>query len=350
MKAVVFHGPGQATLEEVPKPVPGPDEVVCKVAAVGICYTDIEVYRGTHVYFRMGMNTYPWIAGHEWSGIVESVGADVTGVAPGDRIAAEVTVPCNQCEACRTGKPQLCWPRSELGVTGRYQGAFAEYVRLPACMAVKVPDGVSLLEAAMAEPAAVGLHGIDIMGIDAGDRIVVTGDGPIGVLSARLAQICGAARVVLVGSHDSKLKAAQEAGVMCVVNRHDPDVRDKVLCLLDGAKPDSVIESSGNPAAIDLAASIIRLGGKMLTFGLYQVERVSIDLDYFVVNEIQILTSLAASTTLPRILRLMQAGQLNVLPLHRRYPFAHILEAIEDAANKRTNQVKALIVNEDVVE
>jgi L-iditol 2-dehydrogenase len=202
----------------------------------------------------------------------------------------------------------------------------------------------------MAEPAAVGLHGIDIMGIDAGDHVVVTGDGPIGVLSAQLAQICGAASVVLVGSHDSKLNAAQEAGVKCVVNRHDPDVRDKILCLLGGAKPDSVIESSGNPGAIDLAASIIRLGGKMLTFGLYQVERVSIDLDYFVVNEIQIFTSLAASTTLPRILRLMQAKQLSVLPLHRRYPFARILDAIDDAANKRTNQVKALIVNEDVVE
>ncbi len=151
-----------------PKPEPGRDEVVCKVAAVGICGTDIEIYRGTMTYFRMGILSYPWTSGHEWAGIVDAVGEGVTQFKVGDRVTSETTAPCGKCEACRSGRPQMCWPRNEVGCTGRYPGAFADYVRVPTNIVYEVPEGVSLQEASMTEPAGVSMHGIELMRIDPG--------------------------------------------------------------------------------------------------------------------------------------------------------------------------------------
>ena len=269
MKAVIFHGPSDARIEEVPKPTPGSGEVVCKVAAVGVCGTDIEVYRGTMTYFRMGILSYPWTSGHEWSGIVDTVGEGVTQLKPGDRVTSEVTVPCGRCEACRSGRPQMCWPRTEVGCTGRYRGAFADYIRVPTHILYKVPDGVSLREAAMTEPAGVSLHGIDLMRIDPGERILVIGDGPIGVLAAQEAKAAGAAVVVLLGSRDFKMKAALETGIDRVVSRHDPRVAELTIEALGGVKADAVIETSGAPGGLDLACRLIQLGGRMSILSLY---------------------------------------------------------------------------------
>ena len=117
------------------------------------------------LYFRTGMARYPWTSGHEWSGVVDTVGEGVADLKPGDRVIGEVTLSCGKCEACLAGRPQLCWPRTEVGITGGYPGAFAEFIRMPARHVLKVPPGVSLREAAMAEPTAVVLHGTDIMGL-----------------------------------------------------------------------------------------------------------------------------------------------------------------------------------------
>jgi L-iditol 2-dehydrogenase len=351
MKAAVFHGPSDVRIQEVPKPTPGPGEVVCKVAAVGVCGTDIEIYLGTMVYFRMGIASYPWVGGHEWCGIVDSVGEGVTTHKPGDRIVAEVTLPCGKCPACKEGRPQLCWPRTEIGVTGRYQGAFADYIVIPASIAIKVPDGVSLREAVMTEPVGVVVHGVDIMGIRPGDRVVTLGDGPIGILSAQVAKAFGASKVVMVGSRELRMKAAEQTGVTNIVSRHDPDVRDKILALLGGTKATSIIDSSGNPKGLELATSLVELGGKILTFGLYQTSKVEIDLDYLVVNEIQLFTSLAASATFPRVLRMMEQKQVDVLPLQGPYyPFDEVKEAIEAVAQKRIKWPKSIVVHEDILD
>ena len=348
MKALVFHGPRDARMEEVPDPVAGPGEVVCTVGVVGVCATDIEVYTGVMLYFRLGMLAYPWIGGHEWAGVVETVGDGVTDFKPGDRVVSEVTVACGKCPACRAGRPQMCWPRTEIGVTGKYQGAFAQKILVPAGQLYKLPDEVSLKEAAMTEPAGVGLHGIDIMRIDGGERVLVIGDGPIGVLAAQLAKAEGASPVVLLGSREHKMQAALDTGVDAVVSRHDADAVEQVLGALGGSPADSLIETSGNAKVFESITRMVRNGGKMLLLSLYGVPTVPVDLDYLVGNEIQVFTSLAASNTFPRVLRLMQSKQIQTLPLQAHYPFERIAEAIEDVANKKMPGVKTLVVNEAV--
>lgn len=136
MRAVVLRGPNDLRIEEVPKPIAGPGEVVVRIAATGICGMELEIY--------YGVLSFPWTPGHEWSGVVDHVGEGVASFRPGDRVTGEVSIACNKCEACLAGNYNLCHNRNEIGCTGRYPGAFADYLRIPARHTVQLPDGLSL--------------------------------------------------------------------------------------------------------------------------------------------------------------------------------------------------------------
>jgi threonine dehydrogenase-like Zn-dependent dehydrogenase len=143
------------------------------------------------------------------------------------------------------------------------------------------------------------------------------------------------------------MKAALATGVDLVVSRHDPHAAELVMAALGGVKADSIIETSGNAGGLALAEKLIRLGGKLSVLSLYGVQSLPIDIDSIVLNEIQITTGLGAANTYPRVLRMMQAGQLKMLPLQTSRPFDQFIEAIEDVANKRTTAVKTVVVHEE---
>ncbi len=350
MKAVVIRAPKDIRIEEVTKPAVEPGHVVCQVAAAGICGSDIEIYRGTMPYLNMGMMSFPCTPGHEWSGIVESVGEGVTHLKPGDRVTGECSVPCGTCEACLSGNYHCCANRTEVGLVGRYSGAFAEYILMPAAQAIKIPDGVSLREAAMTEPAGVTMHGLDHVSIRPGEKVVVMGDGAIGLLAAQMALASGAAPVVLVGRHANHLQTARETGITHVVNAHDADARDQILAALDG-RTDYLVEATGNPKVFDFASGLIKLGGKMVVVSFYPVDELSFNFMNFVANEIQICTSFSAVNCFPRVLRLMESKKIDVLPLQSEsYTLEHAKQAFEDTELKRTSGVKTLIVNEAILD
>lgn len=350
MKAVVIRAPKDIRIEEVAKPAVEPGHVVCRVAAAGICGSDIEVYHGTMAYFDMGMMSFPCVPGHEWSGIVETVGEGVTHLKPGDRVTGECSIPCGKCEACLSGKYHCCATRTEVGLTGRYQGAFAEYILMPAAQAIKIPDGVSLREAAMTEPAGVTMHGLDHLSLHPGEKVVVMGDGAIGLLAAQMALASGASPVVLVGRHPNRLQIARETGITHVVNAHDADARDQILGTL-GSRTDYLVEATGNPKVFDFASGIIKLSGKMLVISFYPVNELSFNFMNFAANEIQICTSFSAVNCFPRTLRLMQSKKINVLPLQSEcYTLEQAGQAFEDTAHRRTSGVKTLIVNEAILD
>ena len=351
MKAVVIHGPNDLRIEEVPKPVPGPGEVVCKVAAAGICATDIEIYHGDMPYFEMGMLDYPWTPGHEWSGIVDTVGEGVTDLKPGDRVAGECSIPCNRCGPCLEGNYHLCLNRTEVGITGRFPGAFAEYVRMPAAQTVRLPDTVSLREAAMTEPAGVTVHGLEHLRIRPGEKVVVMGDGTIGLLAAQVAMASGATPVVLVGDVEERMDIARRVGVQHIVGRHAPDVKAEIFAALDGTKTDYLVEATGNPTVLDFASGLIKMGGKCLVISFYPVNELTFNFNNFVANEIHILTTISAVNTFPRVHRLMESGRIQVLPLQGPYyTLDRAGEAFEDVAHRRTSGVKTLIVNTEILD
>jgi len=350
LKAVVIYGPHDLRVEEVSKPDPGPGEVVCKVAAVGICGTDTEILDGTMVYLHMGMLSYPWTPGHEWSGVVESVGAGVTSLKPGDRVTGECSIPCGVCEGCRRGDYHLCETRTEVGLTGRYRGAFAEYILMPASACIKVPDGVSLREAAMTEPAGVSVHAIDLANVRPGEKVAVLGDGTIGQLAAQVARAAGAAPVVMLGSREHRMNIAKRVGLERVVNYHDTNPVEQMLSAL-GGKADHVIEATGNPAVMDFIPNVVRMGGHVVVVSFFPSNQVTFNFNNFIANEIQVLTMIAGVNRFPRVLSLMNAKLLNVLPLQSEYyTLEQAKQAFEDTANRRTSGVKTLIVNKDVLD
>jgi L-iditol 2-dehydrogenase len=350
MKAVVLHAPEDLRIDEVATPTAGPGEVVVRVAATGICGTDLEIYYGVLPFFKMGLLSYPWTPGHEWSGVVDHAGPGVTDFKPGDRVTGEVSIACNACEACLAGNYNLCSNRTEIGCTGRYPGAFAEYLRIPARHTIHLPDGLSLREAAMTEPAGIAMHGLDLLKPRPGQKMVVLGDGAIGLMTAQIARASGASPVVLVGSHGFKLDLARRVGIQHVVSRHEPDARDRVLTAL-GGKADYVVEASGNAQALNFVTGVVKPGGAMLGLGVYPVDEVTFNLNHFVTNEVQLIMSVSSMQCFPRVLRLMLDGRVQAQPLlGEEYPFEQAREAFQAVAQKRTRGVKTLVVHPGVVD
>src|SRR4051812_20234927 len=209
MKALVklAPGPGSLELREIPEPDPGPGEVVFRVAATGICGTDLHVQDGEYTVAP------PVVIGHETAGTVVKVGSGVTGWRPGDRVTSQTTIStCGQCALCRSGQLNLCPERRYLG--GHVNGGFAEYVVGPEQNLLGLPEGVGEVAAALTEPLACCVHGVmEVARPAAGSLAVVSGPGPIGLLCAQVARAAGAEVVVLGTSADtSRFELAGQLG------------------------------------------------------------------------------------------------------------------------------------------
>lgn len=221
MKAAVLHSPGDLRVEEVPYPAPGPGEITVKVEASGLCPTDVKVYR-----FGSSSARYPVVLGHEFAGVVAEVGAGVEGINPGDRVNVPADAYCGKCRYCRRGKENLC--ENPLTFGFQIDGSHAEYVRVPRrfverMLVYRLPDGLPVEEAALVEPLACVLHDVEQARVSPGKRVVVFGDGPMGLKHVALSRLYGADEVVLVGLTDWKLKLGEEMGATLTVNAGTED-------------------------------------------------------------------------------------------------------------------------------
>ncbi|MDN5344997.1 MAG: L-iditol 2-dehydrogenase [Clostridia bacterium] len=188
MKAAVLHGQKDIRYEEVADPVINKGEVLVKVKACGICGSDLPRVLGK------GAHYYPIILGHEFAGEIAAIGDEVSGLAVGDRIACAPLIPCHHCPDCSRGNYSQCKNYTFIG--SRIQGAWAEYIKVPAVNAVKLPDGVSFVEGAFFEPATVALHGILLMQGSGGQDVAILGMGTIGLLVLQLVKALGAKRIL----------------------------------------------------------------------------------------------------------------------------------------------------------
>src|SRR4051794_40176920 len=193
MQAIEFHGGERLELVERPDPIPGEGQLLIAPTAVGICGTDLEIFDGSLAYFRMGLARYPIIPGHEWTGTVVEVGAGVVDHSPGDRVVGEVAIGCGVCVRCLAGRRHLCAKRTETGIV-HMDGAMASRMVFPAAFAHRVE--LEPRSGALVEPTSVALHGVR-RGRVAGQRVLVVGAGPIGLLAAQCARAEGAASVTI---------------------------------------------------------------------------------------------------------------------------------------------------------
>lgn len=267
MKGLVKTGKGVGLLElrEVPKPSPGPGDVLIKVAAAGICGTDVHIRHDEFPYYP------PVILGHEFSGAIEAVGPGVSGWEKGDRVVAEPHAKtCGICDLCRAGYSQICPEKRSPG--WGIDGAFAEYLTMPASLLHRIPAQISHESAAVAEPLAIVLHEVVEHGkVQAGDRVVIFGAGPIGLLAAAVARLAGASQVILVGTdpdRDYRFAVAERIPVDAIINASTEDVVATVAKLTRNKLADVAIDASGSPKAIAQTAAVIRRLGRIIAIGL----------------------------------------------------------------------------------
>lgn len=260
MRALVLHAVGDLRLEEVPRPTPGPGEVLVRVAYCGVCGSDIPRV------FVKGTYRFPTICGHEFAGTIEDCGQGVTGYRPGDRVAVFPLLWCGRCPACERGAFVMCSDYDYYG--SRRDGAFAEFVAVPVRNLLRIPEGVSLEAAALTEPAAVALHAVRRAGASlVGQTAVIFGAGPIGLLAAQWARRIGAERVILFDVVAEKLNMARRLGFALAFDPNACDPLEIVSSLTSGHGAELCIEAAGVPATLLQSIAAARAGGRVVLLG-----------------------------------------------------------------------------------
>jgi (R,R)-butanediol dehydrogenase / meso-butanediol dehydrogenase / diacetyl reductase len=297
MKAAVWHARHDIRVEEVPEPgAPGPDELVIKVGACGICGTDLEEYRDGPLFIPVDEpnpltgRKAPLILGHEFAGEVVEVGRNVVDFKVGDRLAPDVLLYCGRCYWCKRHQVNLCVKLAALGLMG--DGGLAEYCKMPTGMCISLPNGLSYDHAALAEPLSVTVRAIRKGRLLAGERVAVFGGGTIGQLALQAARVAGAGEVFMVEPLSSRRQLAQKFGAAAVI---DPTVEDPVEALhrlTRGIGPDLVIEASGSASVVGTAISAARNGGRIVLVGL-PVRETTFNFFNIVATEKEIIGSLS---------------------------------------------------------
>ncbi len=312
MKALMLSSYEHLEVTEIPEPACGADEVVIRVAACGICGSDVHGYDG-----GSGRRIPPIVMGHEGAGTIERVGADVTGYQPGDRVTFDSTVYCGHCEFCRRGEVNLCDHRQVLGVScGEYRrnGAFAELVAVPARILYRLPDTFPFEEAAMLEAVSVALHAVRITQMTGGESALVIGAGMIGLLTAQAARAAGCASVMIADIDSTRLKLAEDVGIQQTLNLGGQGLIDEVLRLTGGRGVDVVLEAVGQAETVVASIECVRRGGRVTLIGNIQPE-VPLPLQRVVTREIRLQGSCASAGEYKEAIRLVDDGSINVKPL-----------------------------------
>lgn len=337
MKIARLQEPQRMQVEEMEKPKIGPDEVLVKVAACGVCGTDVEAYLGKVP--RGWTITYPFRMGHELAGTVVEVGANVTHVKPGDRVVPDGRLTCGYCYACRRGMFSACENQ------GYFSGGLAQYSNYPFQNLTKIPDGVSLEEAAFAEPLACVINGQSKLQVPFGAVAVVIGDGPIGLLHLQLLRHQGAF-TVMVGLLDHRLALARELGANVVIDAGQEDVAQVVRQASGGRGADVVVNAVGKAAVLKQAIDIAARRGQVLYFAATLEPTVELDLDLIHYKELRLIGSYDSIVAqYEQALALINAGIVKVQPLiSHRLPLEQVQTGFEIA--RKQEGVKVLIVHE----
>jgi 2-desacetyl-2-hydroxyethyl bacteriochlorophyllide A dehydrogenase len=259
MQAAVFRGPDQLKLEEVPRPVPGPGEILLKVARCGICGTDTHIFRG-----NFPAPNLPLIIGHEFAGVIDAVGAGVSHVKVGDRATADINIACGTCWFCRHNSKLFCASVRQLGV--HYAGGMAEFVVVPAINVYKLPDVMPFEHAAFIEPLACAVHGQNRIGVKMGEIVLIIGAGPMGLMHAALSRLRGASKVIVSEPSANRRARAHTVGSDIEIDPSQAGT-DSILAATDGRGADVVIEAVGRPATYTQAIALARRGGRILAYG-----------------------------------------------------------------------------------
>jgi L-iditol 2-dehydrogenase len=344
MLAAVYRGVNDVRLETVPVPEIGPGEILVKVHTCGICGTDLKK-------IATGSHSAPRIFGHETSGAVAAVGANVRQFNPGDRVMVFHHIPCGECYYCRTKTFAQCETYKKVGCTGGFEpsgGGFAEYVRVMNWIVskgtVRIPDHVSFEQASFVEPVNTCMKGIERMALQAGETVLVTGQGPIGIILSTLAERAGAS-VITSDLYEQRLTISKAFGLNNSIDASRSDVVGAVRRQTEGRGADAAILAVGSNSLIRTAMDSVRPGGRVLLFAQTQHGEAPFDPAAVCMDEKTLLGSYSASVDLQDAsVRFVMSGEVALEKLiSHRFPLEHATEALQLAAHPQADSMKIVI-------
>jgi threonine 3-dehydrogenase len=314
-------------LEKVEVPEIGPADALIRVRAASICGTDLHIYGWDR--WSASRIKPPLTLGHEFCGYVEKVGSEVKGLAVGDFVSAEMHVNCGYCRQCRTGQPHICQNLEIIGIDR--DGAFAEFVRIPARNVWKVDPAIPEHYAAIMDPLGNAVHTV-LAGDIAGQTVAVTGCGPIGLMAIAVAKACGCSTLFATEVNAHRIALAKKMGADEVVNPSEVDAVAEVQKKTDGAGVDVLLEMSGNPQAIQQGFRMLRTGGRASLLGIPS-QPVTLDVVEDIVFKgatVQGIYGRRMFETWVQMTALLTSGRLNLEPLFReRLPMDQFPGAFE---------------------
>ena len=335
MKAAVFRGAGHIEVTEVPTPEPGPGEALVRVHYCGICGSDLEAY-------QTGMYEPDLVIGHGFAGEIVAIGEGVRGWTVGDRVTADNVLPCGHCWFCRQGRQSLCQEMLSPGIT--LDGGMAEYVRLPVQVLHRLPEEVSTRQGALVEPLTIALHGVRSSAVQPGDRALVLGAGPIGLLTLQCALLAGARQVVVSEINLNRAALARQLGAAAVFSPQQHNLAVEMAAYTDGLGPEVVFVCTAAASAYQDALTLVRRGGQVVILGLC-VEPVPTDFMSLVLGELDIRGAYLGHGAFPAALDYLAQGRVEVEPLIRHeIGLEEVVErGIEELLKPHTEAIKVLV-------
>lgn len=330
MKAGVFYEKHNFKIEEIEKPTPKEDEVLIKVMACGVCGTDIHIFEGDE---GAAATPYGTVLGHEFSGIIEEVGKNVKEVKVGDRVCVDPNKLCGNCYYCKNAIGHFC--ENMIGIGTTVNGGFSEYCVVPQSQVYKIADTTSYLEAAMCEPVACCMHGIDLCNIKTDDNVVVIGCGMIGMIMLQLAKNAGASKVIAVEPEESKREFVKKIGADFAIDPINEDVKE-ALKKKGTERVTKVIECVGRTSTMEQAIDIAGKKAIVMFFGLTAPnDTISVKPFEIFKKELEIKASYINPYTQSRALEMIDSKRIDVSTTVTTAPLDKLPEILSDKNLRR---------------
>ncbi|ACT02985.1 erythritol/L-threitol dehydrogenase [Paenibacillus sp. JDR-2] len=341
MKALVAYGKDDYRFEpSFPTPICGPDDIIIKTEACGVCASDLKCLHGAAMFWG-DENQAPWvktpfIPGHEFLGTVVQVGGNVREFAVGDRVTADQIVPCETCRFCKRGQYWMCQPHNILGFQTENNGGMAEYVRYPKTSVIhQVPHAMKLEDAVLIEPYACSKHAVDRAQIGCEDIVVISGAGPLGLGMITYARMKNPKKLIVLDLIDSRLDKATEFGADIALNPTKQDVNQIILDMTEGYGCDIYIEATGHPSSVTQGLNMIRKLGRFVEFSVFGAPTT---VDWSIIGdrkELDILGSHLSPYCFPFVIENIASGNLKTSGVvTRQFPIEQWEEAFEYASGK----------------
>ena len=338
MLAARLHAPHKLSVDNVPVPSFGPNDVLVKIKAAGVCHSDLHIVNGMMIPPKS-----PVAMGHEGAGIVEKVGERVTNVKPGDPVALYYMSICGQCYYCMTGKENICDQLLNLGL--EMEGTWAEYLVMPSPSVIPLPSGIPFDQAALAGCAVVTpFHAMTVGEVRPGDTVAVYGAGGVGIHGVQLARFFGASQVIAVDINPRKLDAAKGVGATDLVNAKAEDPVEAIKRLTGGRGVDAAFEFIGLRLTQEQIVRSVKKGGRAVMVGISGV-KFEIDANDFLFKGAQLRTTQNHTRDhLIRVLNLISQGRINIAgSISQKYPLAEANKALEALDKQTDNPIRIVL-------